>query len=496
MKDNPKLYEINTVAWLYELSRQYGNKINIGNVPTEQWDRLKDLGFDCVWLMGVWKRSKEGIRIFRTGTEWRSFQELFDSVLPGWTDDDIVGSPYSIASYSPDPMVGSWEDMGKVREELHGRSMKLILDFVPNHTAPDHPWIFEHPDFYFQGSDSDVKENQLLFSRIQNGKKVLNVARGKDPFFPPWSDTAQLNYFNPHMRSAMILELKRIADCCDGVRCDMAMLVLNDIFDKNWEWAKKKIPYERPAREFWHEVRDAVPGFLLIAETYWETESQLQHLGFDYVYDKKLYDRLRSFSPHDVVLHLKADVSFQKKLVRFIENHDELRSADIFSGKRSLAAATLFSTLPGMKLYHHGQLEGKKVRVPMQLRRVSHEEPNQELKAFHERLLYITKKDLFYDGEWQLKEVASAGDDNFRNLIAHRWKAKNHLKLIVVNLSQDYSQGRISLKNEISGEMAYIVNDELNDQRYVRKGKDMANPGLHVILEGWQSHVFDISPKL
>src|SRR4030042_2971749 len=106
MKDNPKLYEINTVSWLYQLSRQYGNKINIGNVPAEQWDRLKDLGFDCIWLMGIWKRSKEGIRIFRTGTEWRSFRELFDSVLPGWTDDAIVGSPYSIASYSPDPLGG------------------------------------------------------------------------------------------------------------------------------------------------------------------------------------------------------------------------------------------------------------------------------------------------------------------------------------------------------------------------------------------------------
>jgi len=489
MKDNPILYEINTAAWLYELSLKYGAPLTIGDVPAHEWGKIAAMGFHYIWLMGIWKRSRIGKAIFMETPEYR---HLSDDPERGWTDEDIPGSPYSIAAYEPDPLIGEWEEIGMVRDELHRRRIGLILDFVPNHTAPDHLWVMEHPDYYIQGTKEDFQDDPEAFSLINIGGRGLYIARGRDPYFPPWTDTLQLNFFNPEMRTALIQELKKIASYCDGVRCDMAMLVLNEIFIKTWGLAGGNLYHDPLKKEFWKEVRDAFPGFLLMAEAYWDKEWTLQQLGFDYTYDKRLYDRIVSSSVQDIYLHLRADISFQKKMTRFIENHDEPRSAGIFAKDRLLAAATLFSTLPGMKLYHQGQLEGKTIKLPVQLRTIKIEEPDGEIRSFYEKLLFITKQDVFHEGEWRLKEVFFFVDESFQNLIAYTWKSSLRTKLVVVNLSQNLSQGRIHLMNELAGEGDFLFLDELNNQQYVRKGADIATAGLHVILDGYKAHVFDI----
>jgi glycosidase len=487
---NPKLYEINTLVWLGELSRRYGKTIRLGNVPAEQWDRLKLLGFDYVWLMGVWKRSREGVKLFKESPEWPKLCTHFDAILPGWTDEDVTGSPYSIAAYTPEPGIGTWSDLDKARAALKKRGMRLILDFVPNHTAPDHPWTRQNPDYYIQGGAAGFRDHPESSIQAHKGKKTLYIARGKDPNFPPWPDTAQLNYFNPAMRSALIGELITISEHCDGVRCDMAMLVLNDIFSRTWGWARKDPQQKTP--EFWEEVRRALPGFLLIAEAYWDTEWRLQQLGFDYVYDKRLYDRLLNASGKELNLHLTADPSYQDKLVRFIENHDEARSAAVFDSGKLRAAVVLYSLLPGMKLYHHGQLVGRKIHIPLLLGRAPDEQSNENLKAFYEKVLSISQSEIFRYGEWRLHEVIPAEDGSFVNLIAYQWKKDGQLKLVVVNLGSGYAQGRIALKQELSADSDYSLVDELNDRSYVRAGKDMAGPGLHVVLGGYQSHILGV----
>ncbi len=492
IRHNPKLYEINTLVWLHELSKEYGKDLTIGKIPSEKWDELKGLGFDCIWLMGVWKRSKAGLDIFRH--EYRTFQGILDSALPGWTDDDLIGSPYSIAEYSPDPLIGNWRSLDKARAELNKRGMGLILDFVPNHTAPDHPWVSRHPDYYIEGSGQNFRQNPLLYSVVNQRGAELYLARGKDPYLPPWTDTVQLNYFNPAAHSAMLEELKKIAAHCDGVRCDMAMLVLNDIFEKNWGWAKRET-YPRQLTEFWEEAVGSLPDLLFIAEAYWGTEWRLQQKGFDYVYDKTLYDRLISASGRDIRSHLSADVSFQEKLVRFIENHDEQRSSGVFGKDRLYAAAVIFSTLPGLKLYHQGQLEGKKIKIPLQLIRAKHEEPDTATRAFYKKLLRITKADIFKNGKWELKETASSGDNSFENIIAYSWRLNGKLKLIAVNASPHTGSCRISLKKELAASSDdYNLYDELDGKTYVRNSREMSEPGLTVILEGFHAHIFDISP--
>ncbi len=492
MTGNPNLYEINTAAWLYELSEKHGARITIGQVPASEWDRLKESGFHFVWLMGVWKRCRSDRKYFLADPRNIS---LCNTILPGWTEDDIIGSPYAIECYEPDPFIGGWEDIDKVRRELHVRGIQLILDFIPNHTGLEHPWVKTHPDYYIQVSAKEFEKNPADFFPVSHNGKTLYLANGRDPYFPPWSDTLQLNYFNPQTRQAMIDEIMKMARHCDGFRCDMAMLVLNDIFQKTWGWTREGDHSDAPREELWTWVRHAVPGSLLIAESYWDTEWELQQLGFDYTYDKRLYDRMVSPSALDIFLHLNADISFQKKLTRFIENHDERRSSEIFSRERLEAPAALFSTLPGMKLYYQGQMEGKRIRIPVQMRRVMHEEADWETSRLYEKLLSINRQNIFREGEWQLREVFPLTDNGAHHLIAYTWKDGHGIKLVVVNMSPATASGRIPLHDLAAGDRHYKLLDELNDLIYLRNGNDMKYPGLIVILGPFRAQIFDISPE-
>jgi hypothetical protein len=226
--------------------------------------------------------------------------------------------------------------------------MNLLLDFVPNHVAPDHPWVAQHPEYFIRGSADDLRNE--ISSYLELSGTVL--ACGRDPFFPAWQDVLQLNAFHPDLRRAAIETLSNIAQQCDGVRCDMAMLLLNSIFERTW--ASRAGP--RPATEYWVEVISSIkkkyPGFLFIAEAYWNLEWELQQQGFDYCYDKTLYDCLEHGAAENVRLHLCADLLYQNKLLRFIENHDEPRAAATFLPAKRRAAALTAATLPGTRLFH------------------------------------------------------------------------------------------------------------------------------------------------
>ncbi len=489
-RPHPHLYEINTWAWLVQLSRRRGRRITLGEVPDEEWDTLKNLGFDFIWLMGVWKRSARGQRISRTDP--RSLP-LYEAALPGWKRSQVVGSPYSIQAYYPDPRIGTWEQFEQVRRKLHARGMGLVLDYVPNHTALDHPWITSHPEYYVQGTEDDFRLNPTAFFPVARPDQgTLYIARGRDPFFPPWTDTAQLNYIHPATRTAMIGELYKIGQRCDGVRCDMAMLVLNEVFTRTWGGLVTTV--ELPKREFWAEARNAVPGLVWIAEVYWNMERRLQELGFEFTYDKGFYDCLRGAIPQEIYQYLKADFNYQRCLVRFLENHDEGRSAAVFGKERLAAVATLAATLPGIRFYHQGQLEGKQIRLPIQMSEAAEEVPDPAFRRFYEKILRITHEEIFHIGRWQLLEVRSAGDGTFENLIAYWWRAEGVWKVIVVNLSGEPAQGRIYLSEEIQPSRQYFFLDQLNDQTYEWNGNDLVQEGLYVRLKGNRVHLFAVFP--
>ncbi|MGB7024905.1 MAG: alpha-amylase family glycosyl hydrolase [Candidatus Acidiferrales bacterium] len=488
-RPHPHLYEINAWAWLEELSAKLDRRVALRDVPDSEWDNIASLGFDFLWLMGVWERSPVSRRFFQADAA--SFSS-FDAALPGWKLSQIVGSPYSVYRYQPDPRIGSWADLDFVREKLRTRHIGLIFDFVANHTAPDHPWATSHPQYYVRGTQDAFRKDPSEFYLVETETEPSLLARGRDPYFPPWRDVIQLNYFESAARAALIDELREVAKHCDGVRCDMAMLVLNDVFARTW--GPLLASYQPPPREFWSEAIAAVPEFVWLAEVYWNCESPVQALGFQFTYDKGLYDALRDGHIDEVHARLSADFASQSRTARFLENHDESRSAAVFGSAKREAFGTLIATLPGMRFYHQGQLDGRKIHLPIPLAMAAPEAPDLETHAFYKRILELSNESVFHSGDWKLLEMQTAGDDKFRNLVAYQWRSKDAWKVMIVNLSGDLSQGRVRFPLGISASQQYTLLDQLHDFQYLRFGEEITQSGLYVRLDAYRAHLFDITP--
>ncbi len=480
----PSIYEINTWVWLSELRLKTGSPLDLSTVPASEWDAIGKFGFDSVWLMGVWERSPAGIAISNQNS---GLLDDFRRALPDFKPEDNVGSPYCVRRYVVDEHLGGPTGLDAARRELAKRGMKLLLDFVPNHVAPDHPWAKQHPEYFIHGSSEDAKNHPASY--IEVGKSIY--ACGKDPFFPAWPDVLQLNAFDPGLRQAATETVAYIADQCDGIRCDMSMLLLNEIFERTWG----NRAGHPPATEYWNDLIEAVakahPDFLFIAEAYWDLEWVLQQKGFDFCYDKRLFDRLESDNAESIRLHLCAEIAYQQRLVRFLENHDEPRAAMSFSSAEERAAAVTMSTLLGAKLFHEGQFEGRKIRLPVFLGRRPVESVDQALQAFYSKLLAALNAPIFRDGGWKLCEVSGwPGNPSFLNLVAWIWVKDNDRRLIVINLSDTAAQARVHVPWEEVRGNAMLLIDSLSDMEFHRDGTEMALSGLYVELEPWSYHFF------
>jgi glycosidase len=476
----PIIYEIYTWVWLDFLSQYYKRPITLDNVPEEQWEALGSLGVDAVWLMGVWERSPLSIQIAHRNEQ---LQADFLHALSDYTPVDTIGSAYAVHRYIVDARLGGPEGLAVARQRLAQHGLRLILDFVPNHLALDHPWVSAHPDYFVQGTQEDFRQSPGDF--FEAGDQVL--AHGRDPYFPAWRDVVQINSFSPALRQAAIKEMDGIAAQCDGVRCDMAMLLLNNVFERTWKERAGVVP----AQEYWSELISAVrsrhPDMLFLAEVYWDLERQLQQLGFDYCYDKRLFDLLEHDNAENIRAYLSTDLAYQDRLMRFIENHDEARAAAIFSPEKERAAAVILLTLPGAKLFYEGQFEGWQVRPPVFLARRPVEPVNTDLQAFYSQLLaVIVKEARLREGDWQLCAcVGWPNNQSFSNLLVWSWQRKEERYLIVVNYAQQQAQARVQLSwNELSGRQ-WQLTDLLNGERFERDGNELEEAGLYVDLPGW-----------
>jgi hypothetical protein len=300
----------------------------------------------------------------------------------------------------------------------------------------------------------------------------------------------QLNAFSPGLRKAVIETAADIAGQCDGVRCDMAMLFLNAIFERTWGTRGGA----RPKSEYWVDVISATkskhPNFLFIAEAYWDLEWELQQLGFDFCYDKKLYDRLEHGNAESIRLHLCADTAYQDKLLRFIENHDEPRASASFSPEKLRAATVTIATLSGARLFHEGQFECRKVRPPVFLARRPDEPLDHDFQAFAQKLLKAVDRPVFRDGEWRLCERSGWPDNaSYQNLVAWSWTGHDERHLIAVNLSDSPLQARIHLPWSDVADAMWRLSDALSDESYDRDGTEMQSQGLYVELDAWHCHM-------
>jgi hypothetical protein len=485
---HPVVYEINTWVWLRELSEAAGHPVTLATVADQEWDALATLGADAIWLMGVWERSPAGLRIALANPH---LVDEFRSALPDFSEADVVGSPYCIRRYVADERLGGPLGLASARRALAARGMRLVLDFVPNHVAPDHPWALEHPDHFVRGDEEAVRRDPASFVAV--GGRVF--ARGRDPFFPAWPDVLQLNAFAPGLRQAAAATLADIASACDGVRCDMAMLMMNEVFERTW--GERVGP--APPTDYWPSLIAGVkrehPDFRFIAEAYWDLEWALQEQGFDHCYDKRLYDRLEKDGPESVRLHLHADLAYQTRLVRFVENHDEPRAAATFAPAQARAVAVVTATLPGARLFHEGQLEGRRVRLPVFLARRPREAADRDLDAFYRKLLAAIAAPALREGRWRLLEPTGWPDNpTFRSLVAWAWERGTERRAVVVNLSAAPAQARVPFPwADIAGRPLRLI-DAFTDGGFERDGGETLDPGLFVDLPPWGFHFLTVSP--
>lgn len=483
----PALYQINTRVWLTELSVALARRATLDDIPDAELDRLSKQGFDWIWMLSVWQTGPAAQAISRAHADWR---REFAATLPDLMDADIAGSGFAIQSYTVPRDLGGEQALARLRERLRQRGMQLMLDFVPNHMAPDHDWIDEHPDYFVHRTEADLARSPRNYCRVQTSKGPLVLAHGRDPYFDGWPDTLQLDYGNPALQQAMIGELQKIADQCDGVRCDMAMLILPDVFERTWGIR---------ADSFWPTATSAVrsvhPHFLFMAEVYWDLEWTMQQQGFDYAYDKQLYDRLRAGYARPIREHLHAGLDYQDKLARFLENHDEPRAAETFDQHRQGAAAVVTFLSPGLRFFHHGQFEGRRKRISPHLVRAPQEPVDAKTQAFYEHLLAVLRQPIFRDGAWTLLEPQPAWDGNWTSdcFIAWCWEKDEDQRILVVNNADNQSQCYVRIAFAgLSGETVRLT-DMMGQASFDRDGSDLLARGLYLDMPPWGYHVFEVA---
>ncbi len=482
---NPSLFQINTKALLSTL----GDRATIDAIPNSLLDSLAEKGIDWVWLLGVWSIGPTGREISLSHKEWH---REYRTALPDLKEGDICGSPFAVANYNVEPSLGGDAALARFRERLEQRGMNLLLDFVPNHIGFDHPWVTQRPDFLIQGTEEDLAKHPDCWAQV--GESIF--AHGRDPNYPGWPDTLQLNFFNPHLRAAVIGELRKVAARCSGVRCDMAMLLEPEVFHRTWSG---RDTYDGDFwRPFWPEAIQAVqrdtPEFVFLAEVYWGYEGKLQEHGFTYTYDKTLYDRLLHRQPQGVFSHLKAPLSFLARTAHFLENHDEPRIASKISPDEHRAAATLSFLAPGLRFFHHGEWEGKKIRIPVHLNRGPKEVPDETIERIYDILVPIINSPVGKNGTWHLLEPTEAwpGNPTHMNFLSYYIAHESGDLFVVVNYADYQGQCRIRVPETVDVGRSVVLRDHFSDAQYMREGVELTTDGMYFDAPGFTTHLFSV----
>jgi hypothetical protein len=488
----PLVYEVNARCWLREVSQRAGTKVRLGAVPDAELEPWLDGRFTHLWLMGVWEAGP------RSRAEAVGNPDLIRrarAALPDFRDQDLGGSPYAIAGYHVARELGGEAGLAAFRRQLRQRGLQLILDFIPNHVGLDHPWATTAPERFVcaaPGTPGAFKS--------ANTPGAPWLLHGRDPSFPPWTDTAQLDLRRSDTRAALLEEMLAVADRCDGLRCDMAMLLLNDVLARSWG----ALPASAPqfVTEFWTEavaaLRARYPAHLLLAEAYWGLEAELQRLGFDYTYDKQLYDALIARDSAGLCADLLGhSPEFVARSAHFLENHDEPRIASLLSLPEHRAAALLLLGLPGLRLLHEGQLTGARVQLPVHLTRRPVELVQPALETLYHHLLGALDGTAVGQGEATLLTPKAAWNDNpsGRSFVLVQWqRTRPEFDLVVVNLAPHRGQCYAPLTAPGLAKFNWRLEDLLGDEAHQRDGEDLKNRGLYLDVPAYNAQLFHFKP--
>jgi len=477
MRLNPHILEIDARAWFKKIQRENPDVVTLDDVPDSYIAEIKKWDFDALWLMGVWQAGAVSGEIAR---ENAGINESISRAVPNYSKEDIIGSPFAILDYAAADLFGGNEALLKFKKRLNDFGIILILDFVGNHLATEHPLTLSDPDIFVhpktEPNDKDI------FFQTKNGDWL---AHGKDPHTPAWMDTVQLNLFNPRARDLIIQQILEVMDLCDGVRCDVTMVMLSKIFKETWNGYIEEVP---PEKELWSEVidraREKNPFFVFIAEIYWGLEWEAQELGFDYTYDKIIYDRLLESTPGDVRGHLRAEHLYQIRSVRFVANHDEESPIIAFGPERSKAAATVVATLLGARLFTLDQLYGKKYHLPVQY--VSADSGiDQEFLDFYNQLLATIDHPCFHDGQWELHETTA------ENVFAWSWTLPTTRKIVLVNYADQPTSFNLSV-DKLPNTDAVTIHEEFTRSDFEVTIAQIKNEGLNFEMSPYEIKVLSI----
>lgn len=481
-QEHPYLYLINTRLWINQLTKKYEKPITIDKIPDNEWQPLFDR-YDYFWFMGIYKESEAS----RQHAQKWSFQSRY--ALPDLDPNkDVAASPFAIPEYSPNTLiVKDWESWDEMLDYLHSNNKKVIIDFVPNHLALDCELAKTHPQYFIQGNQAQYQANPDFYYPISSSdEKTYYLAHGKDPNFPPWADTLQLNYAIPEVHRYMSDVLQNLSLHCDGLRCDMAMLLDPGTFLRTWGWTlsdeEKKYLSEH---SFWEEnipliKKNVNNNFKFIGEVYWDQDYLSQY--FDYLYDDRFYKGVIRPSP-DFKNHLyelldSGHVNNSNcRQALYIENHDEERAIKTLGEKRAKAAAFLAATIPKtMFIVNQGQENGWKIRPPMQINRFPPESDNPQIKAFYQKLFTLINSPLFKSGTLHLSHINQISGDTIALELSS--KDKESMAIFCINIGESDSQCTIpSIDKNTPVEI-----ESLSEEKEIVADNNRQN-GLYIALE-------------
>jgi glycosidase len=489
-RPNPLLYQVDTRVLLASLSHELGRQATMDDISDAVIDRIAADGFDWVWLLGVWQTGAAARQVSLGNPEWR---REYRQLLPDFSDVDISGSCFAIRSYSVHTDFGGNPALRRLRRRMRDCGLRLMLDFVPNHLAPDHAWARYHPEYFVPGTEAQIESEPQNYMRVDTlHEGSLIMAHGRDAFSTGWQDTLQLNYANPDVREAMASELVNIAALCDGVCCDRAALILPEVFERTWG-----VPPEPFWREAISRTRARYPAFLFVAEAGVDMGSALEQQGFEYSADQQLYDRLREGRAGPVLDQLRAETDSQRRSVRFLERHEGPRAAAEFLPEPHQAAAIVTFLCAGIRFIHQGQLEGLSKRIPVHLNRVPAEVGNEELSNFYERLVRCLRHPCA-QGDWRMLECREDSDGNatWESYISFAWSAADQPSLIVaVNYAPHPNQCYLPIPADLIEGDTIRFRDLMGALTYFRDSDVIRQQGLCLDLPAWGYHVFEVISK-
>ena len=475
---HPVIYEINTRPWLYELSVKYKTPITrIENIPLQEFDEIRKNGVDIVWMMGVWKLGEYGLEFDR--------KQDYSYCLPNWTKEDVIGSPYAVYEYTCNPSLCINSDLNWLKAELNKRGIKLMLDFVPNHSAVDAPKAKENPEMYIRAPEGKVDEDKYTKEGIAYGAEEHHFV---------WKDVLQWNYWNNDTINYMYENIDIIMNWADAIRCDVAYQELNDVFYATWKDELDAHGYTRPELEFWeyaiNKAKNLNPNIMFLAESYNdEYNEKLIKLGFDYVYNIDILINLKESGDKFKEYIKDKEGNFWIYKANFVENHDEDRVVANMGGnlQKGKAAGTIAATIGGLIFINHGQWEGRKNKLDVHLRRGLEEPDNEEIKNYYKKLHQVIKDKAFRGNNFYYAGVLDG--ERKDDFIAYIREEDDSHYLVVVNFSENEGCATIPIYN-LRGRRYILVYDALNDVEIMKTYDIVKNYGLKVCLKAWESQIF------